>query len=834
MKLPYGGPLCEDAQGNLWIGSSSQLMRWHDGSFDSYFREQLERYQGLNSVESIVADGASVWAAIPREGLGLIQIVDGVAKKSAFRGINSPQVGSLWMDRDHSLWMGTSNDGVYRLYGDRVDHFRSEDGLSSNAVNGFFEDREGNLWVSTSKGLDCFRDTRVVTFSTSEGLAADLVSSVLASEDGTVWIGNRWRLDRLTGDKVSSIPIPARRVTSLWQDHAGRLWIGVDDLLTIYDRGQFKRVNRRDGSPLGTAVAITEDREQNIWVSVVGAVRKLFRIHDMRVEDEFTPDQIPFPRLLAADPTSGIWLGLSTGDLGRYRNGKLETFRLQPRDMAVSGLTIDADGTAWASTRSGIAQWRNGEVKKLSSQNGLPCDEVFSTIRDRHANLWIYAKCGLLSIADSELERWRQQPDRRVQYQILDVFDGVIPGPSTFQPAVSKSPDGRLWFVNDAGLQMIDPDRLQKNITPPPVYVEEVRADRKVYRLGGLVRLPARSRDIEIGYTALSFSVPQKVRFRYRLDGRDQDWQDAGNRRQVFYTDLAPGRYRFHVMASNNDGVWNEVGAMFDFSVDAAYYQTRWFQALCSTVLLAAILAVYRYRLGQIAREFNLRLQERVNERTRIARDLHDTLLQSFQGLILRLQVVDDLLPEGTAKAELEKSLERADQAIAEGRSVVHDLRSSVTTANDLPESLRTLGEELAAESTAACRLVMDGAPRDLQPTIRDEIYRIAREALRNAVTHAGARNIETEVAYTEREFRLRIRDDGQGIPSEILGQGRPGHYGLSGMRERAKQFGGKLEIWSGAGTGTEIELTIAGSIAYGASTSRPRFRLFRKEAGGV
>jgi signal transduction histidine kinase/ligand-binding sensor domain-containing protein len=831
MKLPYAGPLSEDTQGNLWIGASSQLMRWKDGSFDTYFRKELEAFQGLNSVASTVAlpDG-SVWATIPRKGFGLFQIVHGVSQKMTPKGINPEQMDSLFVDRDGSVWLGTHDEGVYRMHGERIDHFGSEDGLSSNNVTGFFQDREGNLWLATSKGLDSFRDARVTTISRTEGLSADLAASVLASGDGDVWIGNRGSLDLLHADHLTSIPIPGQRVTSLWQDHARRLWVGVDNLLTIFENGQFRKINRRDGSPLGTAIAITEDTQQNIWVSVAGRVRELLRIRDLRVEEEFSADQIPFARLLAADPAGGIWLGLQRGDLGHYRNGKLEIFPLRSSGFPMYGLSADADGSVWASTVNGIVQWKNGEIKTLNSRNGIPCDAAFGAIRDNHSTLWIYSKCGLIGIANVDLERWWRQPDRTVPFQLFDVFDGALPGLSTFQPANSRSPDGRLWFVNDAVIQTMDPVAVRKNAIPPPVYVEELQADRKDYAVDGRLRLPARSRDIQIGYTALSFSVPQKVRFRYKLDGRDQDWQDAGTRRRAFYNDLPPAQYRFHVTASNNDGVWSETGAALDFSIAPAYYQMRWFQAGCIAVFLAGIWGFYRLRLRQVAREFNVRLEERVSERTRVARELHDTLLQSFQGLMLHFQVVDDLLPEGEAKKRLEQSLLRADQAIVEGRNAVHDLRSSATATNDLADAVNALGAELATPDSATFRLVVEGAVRDLHPIIRDEVYRITREALRNAFTHAHANHIEAEITYGKKALRLRIRDDGDGTPPEVIKEGRPGHYGLPGMRERAKQIGGNLGIWSGAGprAGTEIELTIAASIAYPALRGRSLFGLSR------
>jgi signal transduction histidine kinase len=227
-----------------------------------------------------------------------------------------------------------------------------------------------------------------------------------------------------------------------------------------------------------------------------------------------------------------------------------------------------------------------------------------------------------------------------------------------------------------------------------------------------------------------------------------------------------------------------------------------------------------------------MRIQERVSERTRIARELHDTLLQGFQGLMLRLQVVNELLPNGKAKVHLEQTLKRADQAISEGRSAVYDLRSSSMATNDLAQALRALGNELATQDAAAFRLVVEGPPRDVDPIVRDELYRITREALRNAFSHARARQIEVEVTYAEQLFRLRIRDDGLGIAPEFLGQGRPGHYGMIGMRERAKQIGAKLSIWSGAGAGTEIDLSIPAPNAYDKLPKRPRWRLVREKVG--
>jgi signal transduction histidine kinase len=610
----------------------------------------------------------------------------------------------------------------------------------------------------------------------------------------------------------------------------------VDNKLTIYDRGRFREINRHDGSPLGIPMAITEDREQNVWVSVTGRDLKLFRIRDLRVEEEFT--HTGAPRALAADPGGGIWMASSTGNLGRYRSGKFETILLQNSATRSPGLTVDPDGSAWASTPSGLTHWKDGRMETLTSRNGLPCDGIFSTIRDNNATLWLYSQCGLIGISDSELRQWWQQPNLMIKIRVLDALDGTMPGLNTFQPAVSKSPDGRLWFANDAVLQTINPGGLGKNGIAPPVYVEDVHADRKDYVIGGLISFPARSRDIEIGYSALSFSIPEKIRFRYKLDGRDQEWQDAGTRREVFYSDLDPGRYRFHVMASNNDGVWNEAGDTLEFSIAATFYQTNWFRASLAAVFVTILWGLYRLRLYQLAREFSAQIGERV----RIARDLHDTLLQSFQASVIQMQTARNIFPRRPEEAiqTLDNAIGSAEQAIDEGRSTIQDLRTAPAPHSELECLLTIAGQELANTQNSngtqpVFGVSVNGTRRILSSILQDEVYRIGREALRNAFHHARASHIEIEIIYDNRDLRLRIRDDGKGIDRNILQEGaRAGHWGLPGIRERAKRIGARFDIWSEARAGTEIELTVPASRAYAKPRAHQRFGLFRKRTDVV
>ncbi|MGH8525982.1 MAG: ATP-binding protein, partial [Gammaproteobacteria bacterium] len=375
---------------------------------------------------------------------------------------------------------------------------------------------------------------------------------------------------------------------------------------------------------------------------------------------------------------------------------------------------------------------------------------------------------------------------------------------------------------------MVDPSRLSATTTPAVTYIESVTVDRKEQVATDNLRLAPHPRDLQIDYTSPTFAIPQRVKFRYRLDGYDRDWHDAGTRRQAFYTDLPPGNYTFRVMACNGDGVWNESAAKLNFFIAPAYYQTSWFRALCAVLLLALLWAAYQLRVRLLHRQFETTLSARVGERTRIARELHDTLLQSFQGLLLRFQAAANLLPAQPIEAQkrLDSAIDQAAAAITEGRDAVQGLRSSAFEKNDLANGITAIAEELTSDHSAPDFPVIDvqveGATRNLKPIVRDEAYRIAGEALRNAFHHARARRITVEIRYDVRQFSVRIRDDGKGIDEAIIRRGHAGHFGLHGMRERAESVGGRLEVWSKVDSGTEIQLSIPSGFAYSLSDRRP------------
>jgi signal transduction histidine kinase len=391
------------------------------------------------------------------------------------------------------------------------------------------------------------------------------------------------------------------------------------------------------------------------------------------------------------------------------------------------------------------------------------------------------------------------------------------------------------------------------NTSPPPVVLTDLWLFGNRWRAGkepltqsisfarSLTFKPSQN-IFSFEFSALSYSDPTRNRYRYRLEPLEEQWNERDStRRFVTYTTLAPGDYVFRVQGSNSLGVWNTTGASVQIRVLGPWWTWWWVRAAFMLLALTAMIALYRFRVRQLAYQLNLRFEERVDERTRIARDLHDTLLQSFHGLMFRFQAVRNMLPRRPeeAIAALDSALERTEQAIAEGRDAIQGLRSSTVVTNELAQAVRALGVEMShepssqasAHGSARLHVVVGGPPRDLHPILRDEIYAIAREAVRNAFRHAQARNIEADITYNGSSFQLRIRDDGKGIDPGIVAEGPAGHYGVPGMRERAKRIGGKLDVWTGTGAGTEIELTIPGSIAYGTSPGRTVLGLFRKKA---
>jgi signal transduction histidine kinase len=686
--------------------------------------------------------------------------------------------------------------------------------------------------------LDRFRPYSVSTVSHKQGLSDP--GAVLAARDGSIWFATSSGLDRWQPGTISPFGPPecARSAdgkldslapNSLFEDSTGRIWASTVREFGYFAEGRYEPVS---GYPGGYVHGIIEGPPGHLWVASQQA--GLLHVFQKKVIELF-----PWPRLghedpataIVPDPHGGLWLGFYRGGIAYFEDGAIRMSYSAANGLgagAVNQLRFGLNGALFVATEGGVSRIKDGRIATMTRKNGLPCDAVQWTVRDDYGSVWLYTPCGLLRIAQAEWDAWAADPAKMIKPTVYDATDGVRTRGFTggFKPQVSQSPDGRLWFTTFDGVSILDPRHLLFNHLAPPVHVEQVIADGKAYDPAHGQRLPPLVRDLAIDYTALSLVAPEKIRFRFKLEGQDKDWREVVNLRQVQYSNLPPRHYRFRVMAANNSGVWNEAGDSLDFSIAPAYYQTAWFLWLCVAAFLALLYGFYRLRLLQQMQHFNIRLEERVNERTRIARELHDTLLQSFQGVMLKLYSVRSMVGPAETRQRFDALLEQGQQAINEGRDAVQGMRSSTIVKNDLARALGTLGEALAAEQNAHAPInfgvAVEGEPRDLHPILRDEVYRIASEAIRNAFRHSGAQRIEIEINYEHRQLGVSILDNGRGIDPKVLDRGgREGHYGLTGMHERAKLAGGKLTVWSKLGSGTKIELIIPGTRAYIRSSTR-------------
>jgi signal transduction histidine kinase len=487
----------------------------------------------------------------------------------------------------------------------------------------------------------------------------------------------------------------------------------------------------------------------------------------------------------------------------------------------------------WIGGEFGLEEFDGGRFHFIHATNDELLRGISGIVETANGDLWLNGLSGIFHVRQSELLKALNDSSYQVKGELFGRRGG-LPGVAQIRPLPSavEGTDGSLWFATTGGVARLDPTHSQLRVEPPVITIQSVSADDKPYEPTFPVRFPAHTSSVQIRYSAVSLSEPEAIHFRYKLQETDKDWHETDAAEPASYRNLAPGSYHFSVDATDTNGVWSHNVATAEFTILPAYYQTRWFQSTSAAAFLGLLWALYRYRLHQIAQRFNTRL----DERTRIARDLHDTLLQSFHGLMFRYQAARNMLPRRPEEAmqALDRALEGTEKAVAEGRDAIHNLRASTTVTNELAQAVTALGSEMShgmPANAAGFRVVVEGSPHHLHPILRDEVYAIAREAVRNAFRHAQAQDIEVEITYDASSFRLRVRDDGGGVDPAVLAEGRTGHYGVPGMRERAKRIGGKLEVWAETGVGTEVELSIPRSIAYGTSAGRTILGLFRKKA---
>jgi signal transduction histidine kinase len=723
---------------------------------------------------------------------------------------------AMMRDSASNVWISAGSKGLLRV--DRRGTVAAADVAQASTA---FEDREGNIWIGTDRGIERWRDPVFTTYSIRDGLPSETIGPVFVGESGETWFapisGGLYRLR----DGVITPVTEAGLATDVVYSIAGNnrdIWVGRQrgGLTRIRAEGDAlsaTRFTHADGLAQNSVYVVHHARDGSVWAGTLNGGAS--RLKDGSFSSYDTTQGLASNTVSSiADTADGtVWFGTSTG-LSAWSGTAWRTFTVRDGlpSNDVSTLLEDAAGNLWVGTAAGLAVVRSGGLQPLLNVPSILSGSILGIAEDPSGMLWIATADHIVRVRRARLLEGRATSADLREYLAADGLLG-LEGVKRHRSVVADA-GGRIWFALNRGLSVADPRRADVRQEPALTHVEAAAVDGAPIDLRHAVSIPSSHRRVTFAYAGLSLSTPERVRFRYRLDGFDGDWSEPGAAREAVYTNLRPAEYRFRVIASNSDGLWNGSEATLAFEIRPALWQTAWFQA---AVLACAGLAgwgAYRLRVRQVAKQLHIRFEERLAERTHLAQELHDTLLQGFVSASMQLHVAVSRLPaDSPAMAPLTRVLELMRSVTEEGRNAVRGLRAA-HSSDKLETAFSRIQQEFT-DSRATYRVVVEGPAVVLGPAIRDEVYRIGREALLNAFRHSSATRIEIELEYTPTELRMFVRDDGKGIDEQVVQSGSEGHWGLTGMRERAERIGATLKIRSRAGAGTEVELRVPARLAF-------------------
>lgn len=816
--LPAGAAtsILADREGRFWVSADAGVFVRAKGA------TRFERVgpplnpSGVDKIYTFLqeAPDGSIWGS--SEESGLLRLAPSGDDGDGAPPPRIDDVAAMLIDRHGAAWLTElRNRGIERVSlespggGPRSTPQRLTAGLSANGVMSWLEDREGNVWAGTAGGLDRFRRPKLIRLEVP-GLDENI--ALAPGDSGTVWIGSRTRVLRF-GQHITEYPEVPKPIEVAYRDRSGTVWMGGPRGLWRFDGRRFVAVSLPD---IGTAgiQAITEDGAGDLWISVVR--RGVYR----RAGGRWTlfGDRADLPRepaiVLTTDDSGRTWFGYTNNRVALLRGDTVRVYSDKDGLSVGNVLAIHArGGHVWVGGEMGLAILVGERFRPVTSRTAR-FRGVSGIVELPNGELWTHGALGMSRIPADEVDRVLRDSTYQLELERLDFRDGLDGPPAQIrpQPTVIAGTDGRLWFATTTQVAYIDPRAVVRNPVPPPVVIRRVTADTRSYPIAPDLRFPVNTRALRIDYTALSLSIPERVRFRYQLVGSDSTWQDAGARREAFYTNLGPGSYRFRVVAANEDGVWNQAGAAVDFTIPPSFTQTRWFLAVWVLAFVGLICLAYLVRVRQVSASLRLQYEAAIAERTRIAQELHDTLLQGFTGITLQLRAIERVLvrqPEQSVKV-LKSVLASADTALRDARHMIWDMRAVELEGRDLPEALETAARHAMADSTAQLVFATLGDRRRLPLTIETTALRVGREAVINAVKHAAPRSVAVTLEYSPRSLALRVVDDGSGIaPGAVDGAAAGEHLGLAGMRDRAQRAGGKLDIASEAGRGTTVSMSL-------------------------
>ena len=859
--------------GSVWLAGSSRLLRFdtdhwtdfgkdhgigHYGVFCVLFDREGNIWVSRDKRLSILRKAQGQLEDVPNQ----VQYVSAMAQArdgeiwiaDAWRSVRpvtntSPQgvlrldgKAEMLIDSHDNLWIAQADDGLSRILhiSDHASPPVIEQGgkgdLTSPQTHALLEDREGNIWIGTERGLDRFRETQFVHF---RGTELRYFPSFIAADDGSVWIDSYGSAlmhvhDGVTtpvGLPVHSGPFAKRRNGDI---------CFVDQIsyeLQCYGRGPPVHVKLPKAILHRPPMSMTEDTDDSLLISFQGG--GFWRYHDNQWDPMAAPG-LPksTPWSLFTDAQGRIWLGYGSNDIVVRRNGSFHTLHVDETPWSNTLTFFQTRDTVWAAGSNGLS-WLDGDrFRRAHSLEPNLLQGASGIAQDQLGNLWLNAEAGVLRIPSDEVALVLQNPAHPVKIDVFDENDGLLGQPTQYKrgPSAIVDANGKLWFSMGGDVVSFEPSTLGSGKVLPSVLIESVLINGKTAlkapgQPGAVVYTDTTNlHDLEINFIGINLSAPERVYYRYRLAGEDKDWQDAGKRRQAFYTRLGPGSYQFLVSASTGEG-WNDLIVPLRIEVKPAFYQTWWFRTLCVALVVLFAWLILQARTRFVAEQVHSRLSERVAERERVARELHDTLLQGFQGLMMRFHLATQSIPPNEpAKAEMETALDSADMLLVESRDRIRDLRYESIEPVSLADALTALGEDFTTLHTWTLQVLTRGVAVELNPVTYQDIYAIAKEALVNAFRHSKASEIKVVIGFEQTRLTLDIEDNGTGIDPDILSGNKPtGHWGLAGMTERADSLGATLKITAQPAGGTHIKLSVPASTAF---RHEQRLSWFRRVLG--
>jgi len=802
--------LIVDKDRSLWIATAGGLNHLINGKIEAYSTKD-----GLpsNDVANLhLGTDGTLW--VQTQNSEIVRRIHGRFEPWQIQGMTGPTV-SMLEDRNGNLWFANATEGLLRVSGQQVSRFTTKDGLSSDLVSSLYEDSDGDLWVGTNEGgLDRFHDGSFTTYAKEEGLADDQTYSVIQDHAGDIWVTTAAGLNRLQGNHVrvftTADGLPTNSTWSLWEDHAQNLWVGTSGGgLARMTNGRFTpALPVRIDIPAYMIGGILEDSADRFWISTRGG--GLVRYADGRTHLYSRADGLltNFIYSMAQGVTGTLWVGTS-GGLNSIRDDHIQSYTTNGLSDAVAlTLYVDAKNTLWIGTFGrGLFRLENGHFTRYTTHEGLPDDTINNILEDSAANLWIGSNKGVFRLSRHDLDAVAAGTGKTVQSILFGKADGMKSSETNAgsQPAGWRARDGRLWFPTIRGVVVVDPTRLFLSDRQPTARVEQMLADEVDVNLAAAVRLAPGTRRLEIRYTAPNLSSPERTRFRYRLDGFDEQWVSGSIQRVAQYTNLSPGHYTFHVSASADTGRWGTQEVTLDFVVIPQFYQTWWFHLLSALAVIFLLLGIYRLRVNWLHARAAV-----LEERHRMAGEIHDSLAQGFSGIIFQTEAA--LLrmkrTHSTTVGHVESARDLARSSLQQARSSLWNLSPPAVDQKSLLESLSVMARQLTGGRVDELDIHSSGKAWIMQPEAQHHMELIVQEALSNAIQHGSPSRISIKLAYKPDSLLVQVVDDGTGIHSNISEQ--PGRgFGLKNMRHRSECLGAKLEVTSENGRGTTVSLYV-------------------------